>query len=276
MNQQLNHYLVNWQLNSPRPLAATSSSYVFKVSYQNQNAVLKILTPKGVIDEKNGATALIYFNGHGAVEVYEADAGAQLLEFVPGENLAEFAKSDHVEATQIICSVLKQIHSPRQLPSPNNYVTLEKRFRSLKLKSLETDCPVEFIEAAEVANELLHSQYEHVVLHGDIHHENILKSDKRGWLAIDPKGVWGERTYDVANSFYNPKVSSEILCNPDRIMSMAKIFSEQLGLDRQRILKFAFAHGYLRAAWMMEDELDAEASIKVAQTIKKALKVDLH
>jgi hypothetical protein len=44
-----------------------------------------------------------------------------------------------------------------------------------------------------------------VVLHGDMHHENILKFSSRGWLAIDPKGLVGERGFDYANIFCKPR-----------------------------------------------------------------------
>ncbi len=39
---------------------------------------------------------------------------------------------------------------------------------------------------------------------GDLHHRNILDFGSRGWLAIDPKGILGERGFDFANIFCNP------------------------------------------------------------------------
>jgi aminoglycoside/hydroxyurea antibiotic resistance kinase len=42
------------------------------------------------------------------------------------------------------------------------------------------------------------------VLHGDLHHGNVLDFGLRGWLAIDPKGLLGERGFDFANIFTNP------------------------------------------------------------------------
>lgn len=60
-------------------------------------------------------------------------------------------------------------------------------------------------ECATVAAELVGEQREHVVLHGDVHHSNILDFGQRGWLAIDAKCVTGESHYDYVN----------VLCNPD-------------------------------------------------------------
>jgi streptomycin 6-kinase len=59
--------------------------------------------------------------------------------------------------------------------------------------------------AAETAADLLATQRDVVVLHGDMHHENILKFSSRGWLAIDPKGLVGERGFDYANIFCKPR-----------------------------------------------------------------------
>jgi streptomycin 6-kinase len=58
-----------------------------------------------------------------------------------------------------------------------------------------------------VANVLLSSPQDEVVLHGDLHHGNILDFGTRGWLAIDPKGLLGERGFDYANIFTNPDLA---------------------------------------------------------------------
>jgi streptomycin 6-kinase len=58
--------------------------------------------------------------------------------------------------------------------------------------------------SAGAARDLLASQREVAVLHGDIHHGNILDFAERGWLAIDPKGHAGDRAFDYANLFCNP------------------------------------------------------------------------
>jgi streptomycin 6-kinase len=51
--------------------------------------------------------------------------------------------------------------------------------------------------AVSLFNELLPSQSEPVLLHGDLHHWNILRATRVPWLALDPKGVVGEPAYEV-------------------------------------------------------------------------------
>ena len=62
--------------------------------------------------------------------------------------------------------------------------------------------------AENVAAELLASPRDVTVLHGDIHHGNILDFGARGWLAVDPKGLVGERGLDYANLFCNPDTAT--------------------------------------------------------------------
>jgi streptomycin 6-kinase len=94
-----------------------------------------------------------------------------------------------------------------------------------------------------------------VLLHGDLHHDHVLAS-ARGWLAIDPKGVIGERSYEVANLLGNPCPHGELVHDRDRMLRLASVYAENLGLDAARILAFALAHAGLSATWSIEDGED--------------------
>ena len=62
-----------------------------------------------------------------------------------------------------------------------------------------------FQRADALRAELLSSIDQRVVLHGDLHHFNILRCDRGGWLAIDPKGLVGDRYFDVCQFLLNPE-----------------------------------------------------------------------
>ena len=53
-------------------------------------------------------------------------------------------------------------------------------------------------ETKQIFFELTESQGKTLLLHGDLHHDNILFDKKRGWLAIDPKGIIGEAEIEVS------------------------------------------------------------------------------
>jgi streptomycin 6-kinase len=106
-------------------------------------------------------------------------------------------------------------------------------------------------DCAATARELLASEREVAVLHGDIHHGNILDFGPRGWLAIDPKGLIGERGFDYANLFCNPDAA--VALAPGRLAREVDVVAEAAGLERQRLLQWIMAYAGLSVAWFLED-----------------------
>lgn len=117
----------------------------------------------------------------------------------------------------------------------------------------------------QTAEALLADPQEEVVLHGDMHHDNVLDFGARGWLAIDPKRVRGERGFDYANLICNPDLPSA--GDPERLQRQVEVIAEAAGLDRRRLLQWVLAFAGLSAAWFLEDGLQKRASgqLKVAQ-----------
>ena len=74
-----------------------------------------------------------------------------------------------------------------------------------------------------------------VVLHGDLHHFNILAAERQPWLAIDPKGVVGEPVYETGALLRNPWPDLLSLPDPGRILARrVDQLAEELGFDRAR------------------------------------------
>ena len=86
-----------------------------------------------------------------------------------------------------------------------------------------------------------------------VHHYNIRQSP-RGWLAFDPKGLVGERTYDCANSLCNP-VMPELVHNEVRLLNNAATLADLLDLDPWRVLAFTYAYACLNASWWLPETL---------------------
>lgn len=127
------------------------------------------------------------------------------------------------------------------------------------------------MKTATVAQQLLDTESSKVLLHGDIHHTNILQSSDRGWLAIDPQPFYGEQTYDFANSFFNPDNMPDLVESKDRIREMASVYADRLKVSEKRILQFAFAHGGLSSAWQLEDGQIPERRPRLTEIIGKLL-----
>jgi streptomycin 6-kinase len=121
---------------------------------------------------------------------------------------------------------------------------------------------------ATVARRLLETQRDVVALHGDLHHGNVLDGGPRGWLAIDPKGVIGERTYETANLLKNPWPHAALVHDAGRMQRLAQLYSARLGMGEKRILAFGFAHAGLSTAWDMDDGLDPGYSLRCAELLE--------
>ncbi len=191
---------------------------------------------------------MLWWNGEGAARVLAHHADAVLLERAAGpRSLSALAHTGHDdEASRIICSVAAKLHAPRPIappplvPLPTWFRDLQPaavRFGGILQKSFETSC------------ELLENPAEIVVLHGDLHHENVLDAGPRGWLAVDPKGLLGERGFDFANIFCNPDFA--VAAAAGRLRTQASVVADAARLDRLRLLQWILAYAGLSAAWSL-------------------------
>jgi streptomycin 6-kinase len=265
MDAKLDHYLTEWHLSEPQPLARTPTSHLYTVSWKSETVVLKLLTEYGW-EEQRGASALRCFDGRGSVHLYRSDAGAQLLEYATGEELVGLVeRGDDQGATRVIAAILEQLHGAPQSEQGDGLLLLKDWFRELFGRA-ESDRAAGaesiYVRGADLAARLLADPREVRVLHGDIHHRNIRQSP-RGWLAFDPKGLVGERTYDCANALCNPfrqrPSYAELVHDERRILTNAKILSEALAIELGRMLQFTFAYACLSATWSLTTQ-DSDAA----------------
>ena len=111
--------------------------------------------------------------------------------------------------------------------------------------------------AAGLYAELCDSMGEPVVLHGDLHHDNVLRSGAGGWLAIDPAGIVGEREYETGALLRNPWPGLLELPHPGRILERRiDQLAEALELDVGRIRGWAYSEAVLAAVWCEQDAKD--------------------
>ena len=267
----LQDYCHKWNLFDVQFITSTFTSDVYKVRYQDSPAVLKLLNAIGKKSEANGALVLRYFDGNSAVRLLNSDLGAHLLEFVDGTKLSTVvASGNDTLATNIICDVVTELHRC-SAAAPDCLLPMERNFRSLFVKARTEMVGSIYWEGARLAEKLLATEQEARVLHGDIHHENIMNSSERGWLAIDPKYLFGERTYDIANAFYNPIGFAGLAESPEVIKYRCSIYSQRLKIESRRILQYAFAFGCLSAAWCIEDGQLPEETLRIANSVRRVL-----
>ena len=217
-------------------------------------AVLKLVPPDKEFASEIEAMRLYAGNGAARLVAADSSAVALLLERLePGTTLAEL--EDDVAATEIAGETFKKLFRP--LPPDHPFPTVERwgaafgRIRERYDGSCGSFPPELFEPAERIYFELCASQAEPVLLHGDLHHWNILSAEREPWLAIDPKGLAGEPAHEVGALLRNKHDAGPDLLalTQRRIAQLADI----LGEERERLTLWAFSQGVLSALWGFED-----------------------
>jgi streptomycin 6-kinase len=215
--------------------------------------VLKVSRHVG--ETRNEIAALRLWDGDGAARLLaaEPDIGALLIERLePGTMLVEVAESDDDAATVIAAGVLRRLWRPvperHGLRPLDNWCAAYDRNREALSRGAGGFPAALFQRADALRGDLLASIETPTVLHGDMHHFNVLRAQRAEWLAIDPKGLAGDRCFDVCQFLGNP---GEV--TPAMMSRRVDIFCVELGLDRARTKDWCFVHAMLDACWDFED-----------------------
>ncbi|MFM0094080.1 aminoglycoside phosphotransferase family protein [Paraburkholderia nemoris] len=263
-------YLVKWDLLPDGEPIRTHSSRLLPVRQHGVAAMLKVAQEP---EEKFGAQLMVWWDGDGAARVLAHDADALLLERAQSNHaLADQARSGDDEADDhaidILCAAAARLHAPHHKPLPE-LIGLPRWFQSLWPAAQQYGGWLS--DSAATAQALLAEPQDLVVLHGDIHHGNVLDFGARGWLAIDPKGLYGERGFDYANIFCNPDEASALA--PGRFERRVERVAHVAGLDRHRLLQWILAWSGLSAAWILETgetpDIDIDIGRKAAEALKR-------
>jgi len=254
---------------------ATASSLIATGQRDTQPVVLKVVARDG--DEWHAGDVLDAFDGAGVVRVVDRADGVLLLErAMPGTPLVDLVLDGRdAEATDIIADVLGRM-TPRG--SSRRFPTVQDWGRSFDryVASGDHRIPGPLVaHAHHLYVELAASQIEPRLLHGDLHHYNILYDASRGWLATDPKGVVGEVEYELGAALRNPYQRPDLFAVPSVVRARIERFSARPKLNSARVLAWAFSQAVLSAIWSIEDglpvsEKDNPAS-RLARTIQPML-----
>jgi streptomycin 6-kinase len=254
------NYLDRWGLEPDGESITTATSRLLPVRRDGVAAMLKVAIEP---EERRGADAMTWWDGDGAARVLAHEGEALLMARAEGPaSLAEMALSGRDdEATRIMCRVATRLHAPKMRPLPSSLVPLAEWFAALEPGAAEHGGILE--QAAAIARQLFAEPRDIVVLHGDIHHGNILDFGSQDWLAIDPKGLLGERTFDFVNILRNP--NADIALRPGRFSRQARVVAGAADLDRMRLLQWTLAFAGLSAAWILGDGGEPRLDLAIAE-----------
>jgi streptomycin 6-kinase len=243
-----------WELDDLQPFANLSYNYVLEGYRKGVPIVLKISLDEMSLDKE--AKALTAFTDYGAVKMLAHTKEALLLQrAVPGNLLkAQFPKG-HPNAIKIACDVAKRLHQA-PLPKGSHFPHIKDWLSTL---DKEWNIPRFHLEKArKLKNILLKTQDTAVLLHGDLHQDNILSNGSE-WLVIDPKGVIGPPIHEMWAFVEDPK---------NDLIFIAKYFD----FKPDDVMEWYYVHLVLAACWQVEDHLDATLFLNLAESLVPMIK----
>lgn len=279
----IDEYADRWSLRIDPPLALSYNYVAPATRADGTPAIFKC----GVVTDNSSIraeiAALKHWDGDGAALVLEDDArnGVYLLErLVPGKEIVEI---DDEISTRIAAGLMRRLWKP--LPTDHSFPTLadwSKAFGELRQRHDGGTGPLsaDLIARGEALYvDLVTTQSDPILLHGDLHHFNILSAQREPWLIIDPHGVIGEPAFEVGPWLRNtvgdpngPHAHLYLLNQPNaRAVLNRRLhdFAELLEIDRQRLRDWGIAFATLSACWSDESNHPAgsDQALAVAEIL---------
>ncbi len=247
----------SWDCHPDGEMFFSHSSLLWPVVSEGHACMLKVADPDD--DEAYGADMLRHYGGRGAVRLVKSAGYAQLMERIIDKTqvptLARRVLAGEANAaTHIICDVIEQLHAAPAGEPLQHLIPFDTRQETLREQVERGKTPqdrrAQYQTALSLGEELVAAtKADWQPLHGDVHHDNVLHSSSRGWLAIDPKGILGPRVYEYANTLCNPYAAADIVSSPKHMERQAEIIVERSRVDKKQLLQFAFLHALQCAAW---------------------------
>ena len=261
-----------WLAELPRHVAAAARQWdlelgePFDLSYHwvtavgqadGSPAVLKLGLPR---EEHlaHEAAALAAFAGRGAVRLLAFDParGALLLErALPGDLARTLVPQRDAEATQAVIEVLRQLHvdTPPGCSLPRLEAERVSFVQHLRRFPGDEPLPRHLVGLAlRLFDELCETAPRRVVLHGDLHHDNLIRATRAPWLAIDPHGALGDPGYDVGALLYNPDPARRDDCLLRLVPARVEQLTAGLEMPVERVVAWGFVMAVLSEVWTCE------------------------
>ena len=257
----VNSMAVHFGLSGLHPMGNLTYNYVMAGLKGAEPVILKLGPDSEALNRE--ARALKAFAGFGAVKLLEEEKGALLLErIMPGQSLKNYFPAKDMQAVRIVCDVMQRLHQA-PLPADSSFPAVSGWLQAL---DQNWEIPAVYLrKARNLKDQLLETSASPVLLHGDLHHDNILDKGN-GWVAIDPKGVMGEPLYEAAAFIRNPLPefpnSADVR---DMIKNRIASFTHILGASEKRLEKWCFVQAVLSWVWDREDKTETKNSERLTR-----------
>jgi len=254
-----------WSLRLDRPYDQSGVSVVLPATMSDGTAaVLKMQFPHRECEHE--AEALRRWGGRGAVRLFESDPAQYALLMERCEPGSHLSAVEPEAALEVLTDLLPRLWVDAGEP----FVSLrdeaagwasqlpllwERASRPFEMELLD--------DALEALEALQGSQGRQVLIHQDLHGDNVLRAAREPWLAIDPKPLVGEREFSVSPIVRAYELGHSRKCVVDRLNRLTSV----LGLDRERARLWSLTQ---TLAWAFEGDRALTGHIETARWLWQA------
>jgi len=241
-----------WHLSSLIPIKNLTHNYVLLGLQNSKPICLKIGVKRCNIEKER--MALQAYKNYGGVNVLAHQDSALLLEGLnPGTPLGTNLmnrKSD----IHIICKIVQNLHVAK-IPGQHNFPHVLSLLNQINYSSA---IPYHYLtKAKKIIATINKIQTREILLHGDLHPDNILKN-KQNWKVIDPRGIIGYPINELWAFIIEPLQDTFLV---------ADYFNYDIILVRE----WYFVHLILNAYWAAQDNLNPSIFLKCADIISNVI-----
>lgn len=249
-----------WELTAIRPFAGLSMNFVASASRRGLPVVLKVGWDSGAVRrERIWLEHYEQRTGGAVVKVLAHDEGdAYLMQRLePGTSVDQTLSDD--AATEVIGQAITKLNGAASEGIDVDYRRVVDWFTQLDHASGAARATLG--ARIDRANDLAHELSAGVtadLLHGDLHHMNVLAHDGR-WLITDPQGVYGDPTHECAAMLRNAlaPIRDDLKSGVHRRVA---ILAEITGFDAERIIAWGYAQNVLSCVWSLDSDPNADVA----------------
>jgi streptomycin 6-kinase len=265
--------LTDWVLTPTGPvLTGRNAVVLLVVTDAGVPAALKVGWPHWEAEQEH--LALRLWDGHGAVRLLRADPRrfALLLERV--DHQRDLNTQPVRGACETVAGLYRLLHRPATEQFVRLSVLAADWSRRLRLVRDHPLVPRRLVERAAslAATFATDPQTDGVLLHTDLHFDNVLGATRVPWVAIDPKPLSGDPCYEVAPLLWNrwPEVTASNRARAailDRLLTVV----DAAGLDEDRARDWVVVRQMVNALWGLESPDPDQDWLTMSIVIAKAV-----
>lgn len=273
MKEKLYLAIKQWNLTEPEAIYENTSKAVYSAySAKFGPVILKI--NQDILGLYEEYAMLHKLNGTGCCRVFAYDEKNGILleeRLIPGTVLRK--EESLSKRVQVLYTIFSQIHQEAEqgTKAPSYLNWLENIYQFCIQNKIDAELLRKAELARDICIEMFEKYPERMLLHGDLHHDNILKRSDGTYAMIDPKGVVGPRILDLPRFIMNEIDTTHGDSDEKHMQEVEHMISENFHYPIEDVQKVYFCEVILGNVWRIEDgEEINEEEIQLVTKMKGA------